>query len=457
MSLPVVAIVGRPNVGKSSLLNCVAKKMIGIVDPTAGVTRDRVSTICNIDDLYYELVDTGGFGIEDHDNLTEHVEQQIRYAINQAELVLFVVDVREGITPLDHEVAQLLRTSDCQVIPVANKVDEFNFQPYIGEFHQLGFGEPLAVSAHHNLGRGELLDRIAEVIKPLAPTEVDQPTMHISVVGKRNAGKSTFINSIAGEERVIVSEVPGTTRDAVDVRFEKDGKTFVVIDTAGVRKKNKMSTDIEYYGFVRAQRSIHRADVVLLLIDATEPVGQVDKKLANFVSRKEKPCVLVINKWDLAKGKAGTDDFEEYLTKVMPELDYAPISVITAQDHRGVQATIDLAMSLFKQSLIRVSTSQLNDAVQAATGERNPSPKHGNKAIKIYYGTQVSTQPPTIVLFVNHPDLISESYRRYLLNRFREMLPFAEIPIRLMFRSHRRGLKDKGSLNSTYGEDTDHV
>jgi GTP-binding protein len=442
MSLPVVAIVGRPNVGKSSLLNCIARRMIGIVDPTPGVTRDRVSTVCSVGDVYFELVDTGGFGIEDHDQLTELVEQQIRYAIAQAALILFVVDVRDGVSPLDEEVARLLRQHDRQVVVLANKVDELHIAPLIGEFHKLGFGEALAVSAHHNIGRTQLLGRIAEIVGPLSSGAVDDPVMKIAVVGRRNAGKSTFVNAIAGEERVIVSEVPGTTRDAVDVRFVKDGRQFVVIDTAGVRKKNKMATDIEFYGFVRAQRSIIRADVVLLFIDAAVPVGQVDKKLANFVAANDKPCILVVNKWDLAKGRANTSDYEEYLTKILPELDYSPISTITAKDDRGVQATIDLATVLFKQARTRVGTSELNQVLEAAKQQRNISPRRGSKAVKMYYGTQVGTTPPTVVIFVNKPDLIREDYRRFLINRLRESLPFGEIPIRLIFRPHRRDSRE---------------
>ncbi len=438
MSLPVVAIVGRPNVGKSSLLNCIARRMIGIVDPTPGVTRDRVSAVCDANDLYFELVDTGGFGIEDHDDLTDHVEQQIRYALAQAALILFVVDARESVTPLDQDVARLLRQHDARVVLVANKVDEIKFTPLIGEFHKLGFGAALPVSAHHNIGRHELLERIAKIVKPVAPDSWDDPVMRLAVVGKRNAGKSTFINAIAGEDRVIVSEVPGTTRDAVDVRIEKDGRQITVIDTAGVRKKNKMATDIEFYGYVRAQRSIMRADVVMLLIDAAVPVSQVDKKLASFISKHDKPCILAVNKWDLAKGKADTSDYEKYLTQILPELDYAPISVLTAKDNRGVQATVDLASALFKQARTRVGTAELNEALEAAKELHAASPKRGGKAIKIYYGTQVGVAPPTIVVFVNNPSLVREDYRRFLLNRLRELLPFGEVPIRLVIRSHRR-------------------
>ncbi len=437
MSLPVVAIVGRPNVGKSSLLNCIARRRIGIVDPTAGVTRDRISTVCSFGDLYFELVDTGGFGIEDCDDLTADIERQIRFAIAQSAVVLFVVDARDGLTALDGDVARLLRQYDRQVLLVANKVDD-GLGGDLGDFHRLGFGAPLAVSALHKVGRRRLLEILGGFLEPLGNQQCRPPELHIAVVGKRNAGKSTFINAIAGEERVIVSEVPGTTRDAVDVHFEKDGKTFNIIDTAGVRKKGKMAGDIEFYSFVRAQQSIVRADVVMLFIDAAEAVSQVDKQLTRFISGHDKPCILVINKWDLAKGKAGVDAYEEYFTKTMPELGYAPIAAVSARDNRGVQPAIDLALSLFKQSQARVSTADLNQALAAVTALRGPSPKRGIRPLKIYYGTQVAIRPPTLVLFVNDPGRVGEDYRRFLMNRFRELLPFREIPIRLVFRSHRR-------------------
>jgi GTP-binding protein len=439
MNLPTVAIVGRPNVGKSSLLNCLSGQKIGIVDPTAGVTRDRVSAVCQIGDVYFELVDTGGFGIEDHDNLTEHVETQIRYAIDQAHLVLFVVDAREGVAVLDQQVARLLRGHDCQVMLVANKVDTIQFEPMIGEFHRLGYGAALPLSAHHGVNRRALMARIAEILAPVAGAEPPKPKMRIAVVGKRNTGKSTFINALAGEQRVIVSEVAGTTRDAVDVTFEKDGQHFVVIDTAGVRKKNKMSGDIEFYSFVRAQRAIHRADVVLLFIDATISVGQVDKKLARFIAEHDKPCILVVNKWDLAKGRAGTDEYQEYLTKVLPEVSYAPISIMTAVEGRGTFETIDLARVLFKQALTRVPTAQINQTLSQVLAVRNATPRFGSRSVRVYYGTQVGISPPTVVLFVNRPELIRDEYRRFLLNRLRESLPFSEIPIRLVIRSHRQG------------------
>ncbi|MBN1347060.1 MAG: ribosome biogenesis GTPase Der [Phycisphaerae bacterium] len=438
MALPVVAIVGRPNVGKSSLLNSLAGRLISIVDPTAGVTRDRVSAICEIDETYFELVDTGGYGIEDSDQLTEHVEQQIMYAVSQASLVLFVVDVRAGVAPLDKEVAQLLRRFELDVVLVANKADTEKHETASAEFYSLGFGEPMCVSAKHGRGRDELIQRILESARSAGGDRPSEPVMRIALVGRRNVGKSTFVNALAGQERVIVSEVPGTTRDAIDVQFEIDGRSFVAIDTAGVRKKSKISSDVEFYSYSRATWSIRRADVVLFLIDATEPVSQVDKKLGAYIAEYDKPVVVVINKWDLAKGRASSEDYGEYLDKVLPELRYAPITFVTAKKTKNVQATIDVAQSLFNQSLMRVGTGRLNEALRHALDVRGPSSKRGAKPPRIYYATQVGILPPTLVLFVNNPSLIDEGYRRFLLNRMREHLPFKEIPIRLLFRARRR-------------------
>jgi GTP-binding protein len=414
--------------------------MISIVDPTAGVTRDRVSTVVELDGRYFELVDTGGYGIEDIDDLTEHVEEQIRQAIDRARLVLFVVDVREGITVLDRKVAELLRPRDLHVVLVANKADGPSLENQAGEFFALGFGEPVCVSALHGRGRTELVERI---MKELKGEEMDKPAeaaMKLAVVGKRNVGKSTFINCLAGEDRMIVSEVPGTTRDSVDVRFEKDGRMFIAIDTAGVRKKSQMVNEsIEFYSYVRATRSIRRADVVFFFIDAVEPISQVDKKLAKYIADQSKPCVVVVNKWDLAIDRTSTEEYAEYLDKVLPGVDYAPISFITARDGKNVQSLLDLARQLHKQANTSVTTAELNRALQAITQERAPNAGRRVGMPRIYYGTQVAICPPTLLLFVNNPSLIDEMYRRYVVNRLRDLLPFSEVPIRLLLRHHREG------------------
>jgi GTP-binding protein len=438
MALPCVVIVGRPNVGKSSLLNMLARRRISIVDPRAGITRDRVSAMVEHEDRYFELLDTGGIGIIDADHLEAHVEEQIRLAIERATLVLFLVDVQTGLTPLDQHIAELLRRAARPVLLVANKVDDPKHEADTGQFARLGWGEPVCVSALHGRGRMDILDRALPLVGAAADAPPELPVMKLAIVGKRNAGKSTLVNALAGEPRMIVSEIPGTTRDAVDVRFERDGLVFVAIDTAGVRKKSRMD-DIDFYSYTRALRSLRRADVVLLLIDALVPVAEVDLKLAQAVLDEYKPVVLVVNKWDLAKDKTDAGEYGEYLTRVFPHLTYAPIAFITAQTGHNVDAALAVARSLHQQAHRRVPTAELNQALQEILALRGPSARHGTRPVKLYYGTQVAVAPPTIVFFCNDPGLVRPEYERFMLNRLRELTPLKEVPVRLWFRPRGHG------------------
>ncbi len=466
--MPVVAIVGRPNVGKSSLLNALAHKRISIVQDMPGVTRDRISTTIPLpyqngsrrEMRFIELVDTGGYGFIDPDQLTDHITHQIELAMARANLVLLVVDCQDGLTSADEHIASLLRRKAIKTVLVANKADGPAVDLVLGDFARLGLGTPIGVSAANNRNIDQVVAALAAGLDLSdAPVDLPDPQMLMAIVGKRNAGKSTLVNAIAGiyeddPERVIVSEVPGTTRDSVDVRFEKDNKTLIVIDTAGVRKRRQMLThDIEFYSFHRAERSIRRADVVLMLIDGTENVSEPDKKLAAYIAEQFKPVILVINKWDLAlkkiremeqsQGRARDDaalmeEYGDYLSKTLRHLDYAPIAFVTAKDGRNVQAVLDEAQRLFKQSNTRLGTGVLNRAVREIVATRRPSTPTGRRA-RIYYATQTDVAPPTIVLFVNNPDFIDEPYKRFMVNRFREMLPFAETPIRLLIRGRSAG------------------
>jgi len=438
MALPVIAIIGRPNVGKSSLLNALAGERISIVEPTAGVTRDRVSTIIERNDKYFELVDTGGYGLLDNEQLKEHIEQQIRHAIESANLAVFMVDIRDGLMPLDKEIGRLLHKEELDVIGVANKADTARMFFAASEFIKLGFGDFLCVSAKNNLNKAVLLDKIFDKLADIKSAKPAEPAMKLAIVGKRNAGKSTLVNAMVGSERVIVSETPGTTRDAVDVRFEKDGKTIIAIDTAGIRKKSKIADSIEFYSYVRATQSIRRADVVLLLIDATVPVSQVDKKIARFIAEEYKSCIIVVNKWDLAKDTAATGDYEQYLIKLLPGLKYVPIAFTTATESKNVQSVLDLAAEIFKQTTTRIPTVKLNKAFEIIKQEKVVAAKHKAGLPKIYYATQIATRPITILMFVNKPELFEENYRRFIINRLRELLPIQEVPVRLLARSHRR-------------------
>lgn len=437
MTMAGVAIVGRPNVGKSSLFNLLAGRRISIVDPTAGVTRDRITTTIHHGEGVFELIDTGGHGVEDRDNLTDEIESQIRAAVDQAALLLLVVDAKTGITPLDRTVAKFIRRFAKPVLLVINKVDGAGQAQAESEFSSLGFSEAVCVSCTHHRGRGELLDAIAGRVD-LSPAEgIDQPVLKLAVVGKRNAGKSTLINTLAGCNRVIVSDVPGTTRDSVDVSIRMGDKTFLMIDTAGVRRRSKMTTDdLEFYSYHRAQRSIRRADVSLMLLDASLEAGDVDQKLARYIAENFKPVIFVVNKWDLVKGRASPADFGQYLGTLFPQLAFAPISCISALNNDNVLETLQLAMNLYQQSGIRLPTAQLNSVVEEIVALRGPGSHHGRR-IKVYYATQIDVHPPTIVLFVNHPDAVDEEYERFFVRELRQRTVLREVPIRLLLRGHR--------------------
>ncbi|WP_439622706.1 ribosome biogenesis GTPase Der [Gemmata sp.] len=458
MALPTVAIVGRPNVGKSSLFNWLANRRISIVDPTAGVTRDRVATVIEYQDRFFELMDTGGIGIVDVDDLTADVERQIQVAIDSASVVVFVVDVRDGVTPLDQDVANRLRAIHKPVVLVANKADTEKIGQQAGEFNALGYGEPLTVSADQKLGRGELLEAV--FAKLPADTHELPPAdaaLKIATVGRRNVGKSTFINSLAESDRVIVSEVPGTTRDSIDVLFERDGKTFLAIDTAGVQKKTSMATSVEYYSSHRAERSIRRSDVVLQFFDARHRVGRVDKQLAQYIVNEHKPAIFVVNKWDLVKDAMSTEKMADYVRKMFPMLEHVPIAFITAKSGKNVLRLLQLAIQLHKQAGTRVSTGDLNRVVRAAV-EATAPPLQGSKTPKIFYATQIGVYPPTIVLFTNGPELFEETYIRYLTKTLRDNLPFPEVAINLMLRAKGEGGGRRTSTDDApdaAAEDTD--
>ncbi|HEV3263137.1 MAG TPA: ribosome biogenesis GTPase Der [Gemmataceae bacterium] len=437
MGVPQVAIVGRPNVGKSSLFNWLCGRRIAIVDPTAGVTRDRVSSLIKIDGRFVEVVDTGGMGIDDTDILTPQVERQIEAALEQANVILFLVDARDGLVPLDEEVARRLRYVSKPIILVANKADTARLEEQTGEFYKLGRGKLVCVSAKQNRHKQQLLNLIRERLPEAEPAGSDgDVALKLAIVGRRNTGKSTFINSLARAERMIVSEVPGTTRDSVDVRFERDGKAFVAIDTAGVRRKSSVATDVEFYSMHRAERSIRRADVVLMFLEAQQRISRVDKQLAEYVLENHKPVIFVVNKWDLMAGMP-TGRFGDYLRAVFPSLDHVPIAFITAKRGKNVHMVLNLAQNLHKQASARVGTSELNRVLRQALEHQAP-PLRQNRRPKVFYGTQVATNPPTIVLFTNGPELIDNTYRRYLLKNFRDHLPFHEIPIKLYLRRKHR-------------------
>ena len=428
-------------------MNRLARERIAIVEETPGVTRDRVSTILFHNEMPLEVVDTGGIGIIDSDALADHIDRQINLAIYDADAILLLVDVKDGLVPLDREVAERLRQNEllqkrqCALLLVANKVDGAEQEAGVAEFYELGLGDPIPVSALEGFGRTDLLDRVAELIPKVTET-VLEPVMRVAAVGRQNVGKSTFVNALAREERVIVSEVPGTTRDAVDVRFQKDGKTFVVIDTAGLKRKGNVKGSIDFYSQVRSESAVRRADVILLMVDAAAEISRVDKKVGETIVSQAKPCVIVVNKWDLTEGNVETERYVKYLQSRLPGLLYAPVVFTTAKESRNTQSPIDLAQHLFKKTNHRVGTGPLNRVVKALQEHHGPARVSG-KSPKIYFATQIGVGPPTFVFSVNNPKLFRKDYRRYVEGHLRDALGFEEIPLRVFFRERQSIYKNR--------------
>jgi len=444
MDIPTVVIVGRANVGKSSLFNAIYGRRVAIVERTPGVTRDRISRVIEADAKSFELVDTGGIGLHDSVELAADVEAQILIAIEQADLVLFVVDVKAGLQPMEMDVSRRLRQAGKRVMLVANKCDTSADEAAAADFYALGVPRVRFTAAVHRKGVQQLLDDIlAELPDPSAEPGRDAAAaggpMKIAFVGRRNVGKSTLVNRLANEPRVIVSEIPGTTRDSVDVRFRMGEMEFVAIDTAGLRRRKQIKNSIDFYSAARAERSIRRADVVVHLLEAPMEIGRVDKQLGRMVAENYKPCVLGMNKMDLAGGVTD-EDFRPYVRDRLPGVGYCPIVCISAETGENVAALIDTARVLHEQGFIRVPTSEMNRVVEDAV-QRRPPPSMPGRFGRIYYATQVSVNPPTVALFTNEPSLIDTNYRRYLANRLRRAFGFDSIPIRFVV----RGRKDRGA------------
>ncbi|MCC7015258.1 MAG: ribosome biogenesis GTPase Der [Planctomycetes bacterium] len=442
-----IAIVGRPNVGKSTLLNRLVGSRVSIVEPTAGVTRDRIAVPGRIStsdgDRWFEFVDTGGIGIVDRDDLGAEVERQVLAAVHSSDLILLLVDVKDGITPLDAEVARRLRGVVPPVLLCVNKCEGRGAAWGIDEFRALGIAHgPIGISAQNGEGLRDLYDTIGALLPaPEEPALEEPPTpyMKLAVVGCRNAGKSTLVNALCREERMITSEIPGTTRDSVDVRFERDGKTFVVIDTAGVRKKQKMADAIEFFSDARSHRTVRRADVVLHLFDVSQELSQLDKALTRYVIDHYKPVILCGNKWDLVSDME-RQEFVDYIRDELPQLSWAPIRFLSARDGSGVEPVLALAEKLYQKSHVKISTGALNKALKKANEERSPTRTGAN--VRLYYATQTTTAPPTFTVFVNDKRFLNKHYVRYLSNRLREELELGELPIRLELRDKQEERED---------------
>lgn len=438
MAKPLVAIVGRPNVGKSTLFNRLTGKRISIVEDTPGVTRDRIYGDAEWLNKSFTLIDTGGIEPASEDKIAVQMRRQAELAMETADVILFLVDGREGMTAADREVAAMLRRSGKPVVLAVNKLDAPKYHEAIYEFYELGLGEPYIVSAGQGVGLGDLLDAVCENFPDAESAEEDK-RIHIAIVGKPNVGKSSLCNALLGEERVIVSDVPGTTRDAIDTPFERNGQAYVLIDTAGIRRKRAIEDEsIERYSVIRSLAAIRRADVVLFVCDAEQGLSEQDVKIAGFVHEEGKPSVVIVNKWDLIEKDTHTmDRFKKDMAVDLNFMDYVPFLFISAKSGQRVQKVLETANEVYAQSIRRIPTGMLNDVLNEAVSMSEPPAQNGRR-LKLYYGTQVSVAPPTFLVFVNEATLVHFSYERYLENYFRKTFGFAGTPIRILFRNRTR-------------------
>ena len=439
MPKPIVAIVGRPNVGKSTLFNKIAGKRIAIVEDTPGVTRDRIYADADWLSHEFTLIDTGGLEPDTDDLLLRQMFNQAEIAMETADVVMFIVDMKTGVTDNDMQVANLLRRTKKPVVLVVNKVDDMrkdNLDVY--EFYALGLGEPIPISAGQALGLGDMLDAVVQhFAREGAEADADD-VIKVAVVGKPNAGKSSLINKILGEERVIVSDKPGTTRDAIDTYATVDGQKYVFIDTAGIRRKSKIKENIERYSIVRAIAAVERADVCILLVDAQEKVTDQDTKIAGIAHERGKACIIVVNKWDLIEKDDKTmRQFEAEINRELSYMPYAPKLFISALSGQRVQKLFGLIQAVYQNAALRISTGMLNEVLAEAVAMHQPPADRG-KPLRIYYMTQVSVKPPTFVLFVNNKDLMHYSYKRYIENQLREAFGFKGTPIHFIVRNKQK-------------------
>ncbi len=442
MSKPVVAIVGRPNVGKSTLFNALAGEMISIVKDTPGVTRDRIYAEVTWLDRNFTLIDTGGIEPDSKDIILSQMREQAQIAIDTADVIIFLTDVRQGLVDADSKVADMLRRSKKPVILAVNKVDSFQkFMGDVYEFYNLGIGDPVPVSASSRLGIGDLLDEVVKYFPEHNAEEEEDERPRIAIVGKPNVGKSSIINKLQGNNRVIVSNIAGTTRDAIDTPVKYNGKEYVFIDTAGLRRKNKIKEDLERYSIIRTVTAVERADVVLLVIDATEGVTEQDAKIAGIAHERGKGIIIVVNKWDaIEKNDRTMKEYEKKVRDVLSYMPYAEIMFVSAATGQRLNRLYDMIDMVIENQTLRIATGVLNEIMMEAVAMQQP-PSDKGKRLKLYYITQVSVKPPTFVIFVNDKELMHFSYTRYLENKIREAFGFRGTSLKFFIRERKE--KDK--------------
>jgi len=433
VSKPIVAIVGRQNVGKSTLLNRVAGKRLAIVEDLPGTTRDRIFASVSWEGVEFILVDTGGLELKPHATIAQGVKEQVEVAITEADVIIFLVDVKNGVVPSDLEMADMLRQVRKPILLVVNKADNVKLEAEAVEFYELGLGEPLAVSAYHSRGAAELLDRIISLLPVPPPVETKPEVMKVAIVGRPNVGKSMLLNALVGGKRAIVDDIPGTTRDALDTLVDFDGQSVLLIDTAGIRRRGRIGVGVERYSVIRALRAIDRADIVLLVLDAMEMVTAQDMHIAGYIQQAAKGIVLVVNKWDLVTGK-NIAEWNRCIRSQLKFMSYAPVLYTSAKFGQEVDKIMPQVCQVYQERLKRLSTAVVNEVIQQAVTAHN-LPRRGSKQLKILYATQTEVNPPTFVFFVNDAKLIHFSYRRYLENKLRQAFSFAGTPLHLVFKT----------------------
>jgi len=434
MPNPVVAIVGRPNVGKSTLFNRLVGKRIAIVVDTPGITRDRIYATAQWIGREFVIIDTGGLTLNEKDPLTQQVQIQAEIAMAEADVIIFLLDVTEGVMSADIEVADVLRRARKPVIPAVNKVENARQEREAVEFYSLGLGEIYPISSTQGFGVAEMLDKVIESLPPAGAEEAyPEDAVKIAIVGRPNVGKSSILNAIVEEERAIVSEIPGTTRDAVDTYFEHEGQGVVLIDTAGIRRAGKIQRSVEYYSVLRAVRAIERADVAFIVMDAADGIADGDKRVGGLAHEAGRASVIVVNKWDLMKGRGVTmRRFAQSVRNEVPFLDYAPIAFASAKNRKGVREAVESAILAAQNHALRLPTGEINRVIQDAVDSHPLT--HKGKQFKVYYSTMPAVKPPTVVLFVNDPSLLHFSYERYLGNQIRKHQSYEGTPIRIYAR-----------------------